>query len=229
VNTKLEHPCEDCGTPVSLRRKRCPECKKDHHAQVMRERRAAESGQQSYDPENSLLGQTVIDYTVPGAASRPPMHETHRQPRRELVTDEVVDYMTADSGPRFAATSKQIYLSGVPGALRHDLVQAQKEARDLAAATARDQAADDEPELSSWQPGRGQVTGRTINVQRPTDRSPVPYDAGPRITNLAAAGQLYGPPRVPAAAVLGHAVTVARPRPQRPNLAAPQKTPAIIN
>ena len=92
MKTKLEHPCEGCGTAVSLRRKRCPPCKKDHHAEVMRERRAAESGQQSYDPDNWSIGQTVIDYTVPGAASRPPMHETHRQPRRELVTDEVVDY-----------------------------------------------------------------------------------------------------------------------------------------
>ena len=177
-------------------------------------------GSRAIDPDNWSIGQTVIDYTVPGAASRPPMHETHRQPRRELVTDEVVDYTKGGHAAPGARTPK-LDLSRVPGVVRRDLVQAQKMARDLA-------AADDEPELASWdqvQAQSQQPGGWEVTFERPVD-GPRP-DPGPRITNPAAAGQLYGPPRVPAAAVLGQAVTVARPRPQRPNLAAPQKTPAI--
>lgn len=220
MSTKLEHPCEDCGTPVSLRRKRCPPCKKEHHAQVMRERRAAESGQESFDPKNSPLGQALIDYTVPGAASRPPMHETHRQARRELVTDEVVDYTKGGHAAPGAGRPK-LDLSRVPGHIRRNLVQAQTMARDLA-------AADDEPELTSWDQVQASDPGRTVNFGRPMDGSTLRHEPGPRITNPAAAGQLYGPPHVPSAAILGQAVTVSRSRPGRPNLAAPQKTPAII-
>jgi hypothetical protein len=95
-------------------------------------------------------------------------------------------------------------------------------ARDLA-------GADDEPELASWDQVQGRDDSRMVNFGRPMDGSTLRHEPGPRITNPAAAGQLYGAPVFPAAAVLGQAVTVARPRSQRPNLAAPQKTPHIVN
>jgi hypothetical protein len=219
VNTKLEHPCEDCGTPVSLRRKRCTDCKREHHAKVMRDRRAAESGQESFDPQRLPLGQTLIDYTVPGAASRPPMHDIHPRPRRELVTDEeVIDY-TKGGRSRPGIYERRAPLDGVPGHIRRDLVQAQTMARDL--------AADDEPELTSWDHVQASEPGRMVNFGQPMDGSTLRHEPGPRITNQAAAGQLYGPPRVPVAAVLGEVAVGPRPRPIRGD--GQQRTPHIVN
>lgn len=180
----------------------------------MRERRAAESGQQSYDPENLPLGQSLIDYTVPGAASRPPMHDIHRKPRRELVTDEIVDY--TKGGHAAPGHGRQLDLSRVPGRFRRDLVKAQTMARDLA-------AADDEPELASWDQVRDD--GHTVNFGRPMDGTTLRHDPGPRVTNLAAAGQLYGAPVVQADAVLGQAYRPARPQQNRGG----PRTPHIIN
>jgi hypothetical protein len=98
-------------------------------------------------------------------------------------------------------------LAQVPGAVRHDLVKAQQMARDLA-------AADDEPDLASWNemntPPAEQAWrvsfGRSASFYEQPTVTPSPY----------------------ADAILGQAVRVSRPRPPRPNLAAPQKTPAII-
>jgi hypothetical protein len=198
--------CPECQDPITEgRHKRHPECKRGAHARAEKARRDALKDQESFDPQNLPIGQTVIDYTVQGAASRPPMHETHRQPRHELVTDtEVVDY--TKGGHPAPGLGRHLDLSRVPGHIRRDLVQAQTMARDLA-------AVDGEPELATWQEVQGLDDSRTVSFGRPAS-----FYEQPTLT-----------PSPYAQAILGQAVAVARPRPQRPNLAAPQKTPAIIN
>jgi hypothetical protein len=212
--------CPECSEPVPGRAKRHPECKKADHARRERDRRnAAKSGAGEWAPDESCaMYQSVVDYTVPGAASRPPMYETHPPPRRELVTEEVVDYTRGGRG-RPSIYEHRNSLDGVKGADRRDLVKAQQLARAL--------AADDEPELASWDQVQAH-DDRTVNFGRGMDGSVLRYDPGPRITNQAAAGQLYGPAaHVPAAAVLGQ--VVVGPQPKIAARTNGQHIPHIVN
>jgi hypothetical protein len=173
----------------------------------MRARRAAESG----DPTSVLADDhaPVVDLTVPWAAAKPPDYSGVAQiAQQQHAESEVVDYSRGGFSKPGLYQPQKNALAKVPGAKRHDLVKAQMTARAIA-------AAENEPELASWDdmntPSAEQAW--MVNFGRPAS-----FYERPALT-----------PSPYAQAILGQAVAVARPRPQRPNLAAPQKTPAIIN
>jgi hypothetical protein len=197
-----DRTCAGCGGLISGRRRRCEACRKQHRAAGMRARRAAESG----EPTSVLADDApVVDLT--GGSSKPPdFPGVRKAPQPQYAEPEVVDY-TRGGFTRPGMYQPRNALAQVPGAVRHDLVKAQQMARDLA-------AADDEPDLASWNemntPPAEQAWrvsfGRSASFYEQPTVTPSPY----------------------ADAILGQAVRVSRPRPPRPNLAAPQKTPAII-
>lgn len=192
--------CHDCGEPISGRRRRCDDCKRTAHAKAERERY-----HRGEDPEDQG---PVVDLTLPGANSKPPdFSGVRRTQPQQHAEPEVVDY-TRGGFTRPGMYQPRNALAQVPGAVRHDLVRAQQMARDLA-------AADDVPELASW---NEMNTPPAEQAWRVSFGRPAAFREQPTLT-----------PSPYADAILGQAVRVSRPRPQRPNLAAPQKTPAIIN
>lgn len=114
--------CQDCGEPISARRKRCPDCKKADHARVMREVRAANSGQQGWSPESSALGSELSDgRSVPN----PYPWSTPYKPGPAAPAPEAVDYTQGGhSAPGVRATPD---LSRVPNRVRQDRVAYEKE------------------------------------------------------------------------------------------------------
>ncbi len=57
-----EKRCIDRGEPVSVRRRRCPECRLKYRADAERKRRAAESGYE-LDDHVVFADMPVVDYT----------------------------------------------------------------------------------------------------------------------------------------------------------------------
>jgi hypothetical protein len=225
--------CVDCGADISIYATRCASCRRIYRTQYERDRIAAERekrqdrwnehpGEYMTFPIGSATLPQEYDYTIPGAASKPPSFDIHRTLQKSAPDGEVIDYTHGGMSRPGGIYERSSLLDRVPGVVRRDFVKAHQMARDLA-------PRDDEPEVASWdQLGAQPADSRTVNFGRAVNGQVLRSEPGHQITNPAAAGQLYGAPVFHAAAVLGQAVTVARPRPPRPNLAAPQKTPAII-
>jgi hypothetical protein len=213
---KTDRMCEDCAVvPVSGRRRRCESCRKAGRARAMRERRAAESGP-DYSPESTELGRSMIDYTLPWAASKPPNHDAHRPPARNEPVTEVVDYT---NGGHAAPGSHRLDYSRVPGEARRDFVKATQLARQL--------AADEDNELGSWDEvqASGQQLASTVDFSQPMTGGLRGDRRQYAITNPAAVGLLYGGSPDYGAAAAGNAVRTARPQQNQSG----SRTPHIIN
>lgn len=153
--------CKDCGDPVSGRRKRCPDCKRADHAKAEKARREAIKERESYAPDSTPVGLDMIarDYTILGAASKPPSFDVHpKQPkpaRQEVITDGRV--------PSPAERQHRPSLEGIPNAIRRDRVRLEAEWR-------RQQIGDDS-EMASWDDLQARKTrhndGRTVVFDRP--------------------------------------------------------------
>jgi hypothetical protein len=206
-----KHQCVDCGERVGIRATRCKDCRRIHRTKyerdrvtAAREKRAAEeSACEGYDfpPLGGL-----VDYTRPGSASKPPSFGNHPVARQESRPEEAVDY-TKGGHSRPGIYEKDASLAKVPGAARHDFVQAHQMARTIAQAEA-------ESELSSWEvlQLQGQPDGHLVSFRPAMDgsilRGGSPVTASPY-----------------ASAILGQVARGPQPRPQQ----AGPRTPHILN
>ncbi len=181
----------------------------------MRERRAGDS-EVGYDLP---MASSVVDYTKPGAASRPPdFSGIGRTPKR---ADELTD-------GRVPPPIDRVYqpdLSRLPNSKRRDRYEVEKE---LIRQQLEDEAAHEESDVTSWDALMAR-DGRQASTVDFSSRSPMGglRDRPQRvISNSAAAGMAYGPmPADYTAATLGQAVRSVQPPP--PNR-GPQKHPHII-
>lgn len=226
--------CADCDAEISIYATRCGPCRRAYRTQYERDRMAAErekrrdkwndhSGEFMTFPIGSATLPEDYDYAAPGAASKPPSFDIHPQPQKSaaVLDGDIVDYSRGGM-PRPGIYERRTPLDRVPGAVRRDFVKAQTMARDLA-------KVDNEPELASWdQLGAQQpADGRTVNFGQAMNGQVLRSEPGYRVSNPAAAGQLYGAPVVHTAAVLGQAYQPARPRQIRAD--GQQRTPHIVS
>jgi hypothetical protein len=116
--------CVDCGQPTgSVRRKRCPDCKRLDHARAQRERRAAESGQASDHVD--LEDEPTVDYTNGGTP--PPSYDIPKRPIPRWMkpeTSDLPDGRVLSPMERFKA--QQLDLSGVGARDWQDWVRAHR-------------------------------------------------------------------------------------------------------
>jgi hypothetical protein len=135
--------CEDCGDPVSGRRKRCPDCKRADHARAEKARREAAKSAPSYDSSSTAVGLDMLacDYTIPGSASKPPSFDVHPKTPRPVCQEIITDGRVRSPAERQHRPS----LEGIPNAIRRDRVR-------LEATLARQQIGADEgdSDMASW-------------------------------------------------------------------------------
>lgn len=103
--------CLDCGTEISLRAKRCRPCKAEFRGQNMRDRRAAEK---AGIPPVLCTDAPLVDYTLPGAASKPPSFDGVRHSPGQQLLQEVFDGRVLPPGERLTRHD----LTGIPPKLR---------------------------------------------------------------------------------------------------------------
>lgn len=105
----------------------------------------------------------MLDYTIPGVASKPPSFDNHPPTPKsgpELET-EVIDYTHGGMPRPGSIYERRAPLDRVPGSVRRDLVRAQTMAHDLTKSS-------DEPELMTWDQVRGQADDdRVVSFGRP--------------------------------------------------------------
>ena len=214
----MSRNCVDCQAEVSIRRKRCETCRKAHHAQVMRERRVGDAEVGSALP---MASSVLVDYTRPGAASRPPdFSGIGKTPTR-------ADELTDGSAPHPIDRVYQPDLSRLPNSKRRNRYEVEREwVREMIAA----EAAEDEPsEMSSWEAvrARGERMANAVDFSRSSvDMSGLRGGRPQRqITNPAAAGMAFGPSPEYRAAAAGNSVRSVQPPPP---YRGPQKTPHIV-
>ncbi len=163
--------CEDCGEPVSARRKRCPECKRADHARAEAERRAEvrdrNSGAQDESPANEPRTEPVDYVTAGSIPGQRYQFKTQYAPRPAAAAPEAIDYT---QGGHDAPGHRRLDLAGISNAVRRDRAKLE------AALRGRDFGAEDESEMSSWtdlmQRNSRPDDGRTVMFDKPAPGSP---------------------------------------------------------
>jgi hypothetical protein len=135
---------DGCGEPVRGRRRYCSDehaheaklaiqaLNRLHHGEEYNEARRETRARENPYPE---ADERIVDYTIPGAASKPPSFDLHpKQVRRE--PEAVVDYTRG--GHRPGEAPQKLDLSRIPASIRRDLVRAQQ----MAAAQMRREASE---------------------------------------------------------------------------------------
>lgn len=188
--------CIDCQQVelASFRQHRCETCRKAKRAQTMRERRAAEAAARAGEmPATTPVpaSEVVIDLTLPGAASKPPVFDTGPSQRRSAQTTEIVDY--THGGHAAPVHEYRPDLRGVPGAARRDRVLAEQLARQSTGGNSGAVDGQGNPlfeqmnETSSWdylQHRDAQLAG-TVSFHVPVPGSPAPgRPQQPRVNHL---------------------------------------------
>jgi hypothetical protein len=160
--------CEDCGDPVSGRRKRCPDCKRADHARAEKARReTVKSGVGDDSSESAAVG-LVVDYTK--GAIRPPQFPGRIVPPKPV---RVQDVITDGRVPSPAEREPRYDLTGIPASVRQDRVR-------LEVALARQQTSADEDasDMTSWEALQARNTrhndGRTVSFHVPAFPPPGP-------------------------------------------------------
>lgn len=160
--------CITCGARIGIRATRCPPCRRAYRTSYEAERAekarlAAQESSASYDVSSTEMGLELVDYTVPGSASKVPSFsgvppKAKPVPAQQVITDGRV--------PSPAERQYRPSLTGIPNSIRRDRVK-------LNAELARQKIGEEEDasDVTSWDELQSrnarQNDGRTVVFDRP--------------------------------------------------------------
>ena len=163
--------CEECGADIHGRRKvYCDECKRARHAAAEKDRRdAARAGMAGTEQsEPADVSGVVSDGRAIGGEKW--QAATPYRPRPAAPEPPVVDYTTADTGPR-GGQPRTPDLTGIPASVRQDRVQFEK-----AMVRREFSGQEDDSDMTSWdalmQRNSRPDDGRTVLFDKPMPGSP---------------------------------------------------------